>query len=56
MSSKPATPGRKRPHHIHRTGECFFPDCEDPAVTDSGMCEQHRRVAMSTTGSWLEAG
>lgn len=39
-----------------RTGECGFPECEHPAVTAAGMCEQHRRVAMSTTGSWLEAG
>lgn len=35
---------------------CLFPSCEAEAVTDAAMCEGHRRVAVSQTGSWLEAG
>ena len=35
---------------------CGFPVCEGDAVTDRGMCEVHQRVAVSRTGSWLEAG
>jgi hypothetical protein len=37
-------------------GECEFPECEEPVVTEAGMCERHRRVRVSGTGSWLEAG
>lgn len=36
--------------------DCGFPTCDERAVTDTGMCELHRRVHVSTTGSWLEAG
>ncbi len=35
---------------------CQFPTCEAEAVADTAMCEGHRRVAVSRTGSWLEAG
>lgn len=34
---------------------CGFPTCERDSVTDRGMCEVHQRVAISRTGSWLEA-
>lgn len=34
---------------------CGFPACEHDRVTDSGMCQVHRRVVISSTGSWLEA-
>lgn len=33
---------------------CGFPTCEQAAVTSTGMCERHRRVSVSSTGSWLE--
>ena len=36
--------------------DCRFPSCEQAAVTPSGMCEVHRLVLVSSTGSWLEAG
>ena len=36
-------------------GECRFPSCEGHAVTTAGMCQHHRRVVVSSTGSWLEA-
>lgn len=39
-----------------RFGSCGFPACDETAVTSSGMCEQHRRVSVSSTGSWLEVG
>ena len=35
--------------------DCCFPACDRTAVTEAGMCETHRRVAISSTGSWLEA-
>jgi hypothetical protein len=35
---------------------CWFPTCDQAAVTETGMCDAHRRVAVSSTGSWLEAG
>ncbi len=35
---------------------CQFPACEAEVATDATMCEGHRRVAVSQTGSWLEAG
>lgn len=35
---------------------CGFPTCERDSVTERGMCEVHQRVAISRTGSWLEAG
>ncbi|HWJ83584.1 MAG TPA: hypothetical protein VNS55_15200 [Nocardioides sp.] len=35
--------------------ECRFPTCEEAAVTAGGMCDHHRRVVVSSTGSWLEA-
>jgi hypothetical protein len=35
--------------------DCRFPSCEQAAVTPSGMCEVHRLVVVSSTGSWLEA-
>lgn len=34
---------------------CGFPICDRDPVTDHGMCELHARVAVSRTGSWLEA-
>lgn len=46
ISDHPAVPGRT----------CLFPTCEAAAVTETAMCEGHRRVAISQTGSWLEAG
>lgn len=39
-----------------RSGCCEFPDCEEGPVTSTGMCESHRLVSVSSTGSWLEAG
>ncbi|GAA3823992.1 hypothetical protein GCM10022242_26800 [Nocardioides panacisoli] len=36
--------------------DCRFPSCEQVAVTPGGMCEVHRLVVVSSTGSWLEAG
>jgi hypothetical protein len=38
------------------TASCAFPACEDEAVTTTAMCEHHRQVTVSRTGSWLEAG
>ena len=35
--------------------DCLFPSCEQAAVTAGGMCEGHRLVVVSSTGSWLEA-
>lgn len=35
---------------------CAFPACEGEAVTTTAMCEHHRRVTVSRTGSWLEVG
>lgn len=35
--------------------ECSFPACDRDPVTDRGMCDLHQRVAISDTGSWLEA-
>lgn len=35
---------------------CGFPACEQASTTERGMCELHQRVAISGTGSWLEAG
>gem|GEM_PF-6870027 len=35
---------------------CAFPACEGTAVTTAAMCEGHRRVTISQTGSWLETG
>ncbi len=35
---------------------CGFPSCDGEPVTDHGMCDLHRRVAISRTGSWLEVG
>lgn len=43
----------QRPRHVH---PCIFPSCEEAATTSAGMCEQHRQVAVSGTGSWLETG
>jgi hypothetical protein len=34
---------------------CGFPDCDRAPVTEHGMCDLHRRVVLSRTGSWLEA-
>ena len=34
---------------------CGFPTCDRDSVTEHGMCDVHRRVAVSRTGSWLEA-
>lgn len=34
---------------------CGFPTCDRESVTDHGMCDLHRRVVISRTGSWLEA-
>jgi hypothetical protein len=51
-SNTPGTsPGRVVPLRF-----CGFPECEEDAVTNTGMCESHRRVSVSGTGSWLEAG
>ncbi len=36
-------------------GDCFFPTCDGEPVTETGMCDLHRRVGISRTGSWLEA-
>lgn len=36
--------------------ECDFPGCGREAITDAPMCDVHRRVSVSRTGSWLEAG
>lgn len=49
-AGKGETEGRR---HVH---PCIFPSCEEDATTPAGMCEQHRQVAVSGTGSWLEAG
>lgn len=38
------------------SAKCDFPGCEQGAVTVTSMCELHRRVTVSGTGSWLEAG
>lgn len=38
------------------SAKCDFPGCEHGAVTVTSMCELHRRVTVSGTGSWLEAG
>jgi hypothetical protein len=35
---------------------CAFPSCDRDRVTEAGMCETHRLVVVSSTGSWLEAG
>lgn len=35
---------------------CAFPACEGPPVPTTVMCEHHRLVTISRTGSWLEAG
>lgn len=35
---------------------CGFPACDQDSTTERGMCELHQRVAISRTGSWLEAG
>ena len=35
--------------------DCGFPACDRDSVTEHGMCELHRRVVISRTGSWLEA-
>ncbi len=34
---------------------CGFPACDRDRVTAAGMCQEHRRVGISSTGSWLEA-
>jgi hypothetical protein len=34
---------------------CGFPACDRDSVTEQGMCDIHRRVVISRTGSWLEA-
>lgn len=34
---------------------CGFPTCDRDSVTERGMCDLHQRVAISRTGSWLEA-
>ena len=34
---------------------CGFPKCDRDPVTEQGMCDVHRRVVISRTGSWLEA-
>lgn len=34
---------------------CGFPACDRDRVTAAGMCQEHRRVVISSTGSWLEA-
>lgn len=39
-----------------RFSSCGFPDCDGPALAGAVMCERHRRVSVSQTGSWLEAG
>jgi hypothetical protein len=35
---------------------CGFPDCGRETAAGSAMCQRHRRVRVSSTGSWLEAG
>ncbi len=39
----------------HGGSPCGFPACERDRETDTGMCQVHRRVVISSTGSWLEA-
>ncbi len=43
-------------HRSAPAATCAFPACEGTAVTTAAMCETHRRVTVSQTGSWLEAG
>jgi hypothetical protein len=37
------------------THPCVFPSCDRDQVTEAGMCDVHRLVVVSSTGSWLEA-
>ncbi|UMG92487.1 hypothetical protein [Nocardioides sp. TF02-7] len=39
-----------------RLSACDFPGCEHEPVAGAPMCHLHRRVSVSRTGSWLEAG
>lgn len=32
---------------------CQLPKCEKPAV-DHGMCRDHQKVHVSSTGSWVD--
>jgi len=41
---------------VAEAATCAFPACDGEAVTTAAMCESHRRVTVSRTGSWLEAG
>jgi hypothetical protein len=43
-------------HAAAEAATCAFPACDGEAVTSAAMCEGHRRVTVSQTGSWLEAG
>ncbi len=38
------------------TATCAFPACDGQPVTTTSMCQHHRQVTVSRTGSWLEAG
>lgn len=35
-----------------REPSCDFPQCPEPAVTDTGMCRLHDKVTV--TGSWVD--
>lgn len=50
------TTARITDHTAANAPTCAFPACEGEAVTTAAMCEHHRRVTVSGTGSWLEAG
>lgn len=50
-----AKPTGSQPTGLPVQGGCRFPSCDDVAVTTAGMCKFHRRVVVSSTGSWLEA-
>ena len=49
-------PGQQGRTVLPLATKCDFPGCEQGAVTVTSMCELHRRVRVSGTGSWLEAG
>lgn len=55
MNASPRTTGGAAAARSGRAA-CDFPGCEQRAQADAPMCHLHRRVTVSRTGSWLEAG
>ncbi|MFC5729955.1 MULTISPECIES: hypothetical protein [Nocardioides] len=56
MGAVPSHGAGRAAGHSRVGGEaCTFPSCDRDPVTEAGMCDVHRLVVISSTGSWLEA-